>query len=44
MHTLETGDHVIVCDDVYDGTQTYLRKYSQKKYGLDVEFVDMTNI
>lgn len=44
VHTLKTGDHIIVCDDVYGGTQRYLRLFSQNNYGIDVEFVDMTNI
>ncbi len=44
MHTLKTGDHIIVCDDVYGGTQRYLRLFSQDMYGVQVEFVDMTYI
>ena len=42
MHTLKTGDHVVVCDDVYGGTQRYMRVYAQEKFGIKCDFVDMT--
>ena len=44
MHLIKSGEHVIVCDDVYGGTQRYLRLFSEAHYGIQVEFVDMTNI
>jgi cystathionine gamma-lyase len=44
MHLIKTGEHVIVCDDVYGGTQRYLRLFSEATYGVQVDFVDMTNI
>ena len=44
IHTLKTGDQMVVCDDVYGGTQRYLRLFSQNNHGIDVNFVDMTNI
>lgn len=42
FHTLKTGDHVIMCDDVYGGTNRYARMYSHEKYGINLDFVDMT--
>jgi cystathionine beta-lyase/cystathionine gamma-synthase len=36
MHIFKTGDHIIVCDDVYGGTQRYLRVFSEEKYGITV--------
>ena len=44
MHTLKSGDHVIVCDDVYGGTQRYLRVFSDLQYGVKADFVDLSNI
>lgn len=44
LHTLKTGDHIIVCDDVYGGTQRYMRVYAQDKFGVKADFVDMTNL
>ncbi len=35
---------MIVCDDVYGGTHQYLKEYSKENYGVDVEFIDLTNI
>jgi cystathionine gamma-lyase len=40
---LASGDHVIACDDVYGGTQRYMRQISQSRNGVDYTFVDMTN-
>jgi len=34
----------VACDDVYGGTQRYMRQISQTKNGVDYTFVDMTNI
>lgn len=44
MHLFKTGDHVIACDDVYGGTQRYLRMFSEAKHGINIEFVDMTEV
>ena len=38
------GDHVVACDDVYGGTQRYMRQVSQERNGVDYTFVDMTDI
>jgi len=37
------GDHVICCDDVYGGTQRYMRQISQQRNGVEFTFVDMTD-
>ena len=44
MHTLKSGDHIVVCDDVYGGTQRYMRLYARDKFGISVDFVDKTNV
>lgn len=44
LHILKTGDHVIACDDVYGGTQRYMRVYAQDKFGIHVDFADMTKL
>lgn len=40
---LKHGDHVICCDDVYGGTQRFMRKIAEDKGMLKFTFVDMTN-
>lgn len=44
FHLLNSGDHMIICDDVYGGTQRYLRNYSMKKHNIEVDFTDTTDI
>ncbi len=44
FHTLKTGDHAISVDDVYGGTQRYMKKFQEDKYGVNVDFVDMTDV
>jgi cystathionine beta-lyase/cystathionine gamma-synthase len=39
---LKPGDHVLVSDDVYGGTFRFFTKVFQH-YGIDVEFLDMSN-
>ncbi len=43
IQILNPGDHVIVCDDVYGGTGRLFRRLFVK-YGLEFDFVDMTNL
>lgn len=35
---------MVICDDVYGGTQRYLRLFSQDNFGVQIDFIDMTNI
>lgn len=35
---------MVICDDVYGGTQRYMRLYSENNYGIQADFVDMTNL
>ena len=44
FHTLKSGDHVIMSDDVYGGTNRYARLYGKAKFGIDLDFVDMTKV
>jgi cystathionine gamma-lyase len=43
MHTLKTGDHVVVGDDVYGGTFRIFDK-AFKKMGLEFTFVDTSDL
>jgi len=43
MHTLSTGDHVVACDDVYGGTNRYMRVFMQNHFGVKIDFVDLTD-
>jgi len=41
---LSSGDHVISCDDVYGGTQRYMRRIASEKHKIDFDFVDLTDL
>ena len=43
MALLKTGDHVIVTDDLYGGTQRLFRKVFEARYGIRFSFVDTAN-
>jgi cystathionine gamma-lyase len=40
MNLLTVGDHVLCIDDVYGGTQRYLRRILGERQGVEVSFVD----
>lgn len=44
LELLKPGDHVIVCDDVYGGTYRLFEKVRKRSAGLDVSFVDLTDL
>jgi len=44
MMLVKTGEHVIAVDDVYGGTQRYMRDIAKSRHGIDMEFIDMTDI
>jgi len=41
--TLEPGDHVLACDDVYGGTHRIMERVMRPK-GIDVSWVDLTDL
>lgn len=41
---LSSGDHILCVDDVYGGTQRYLRKILQDRQGIQVDFVDFGSL
>jgi len=43
LHTLQPGDHVVACDDVYGGTFRIFDKV-YRKYGIDFTYVDLSNL
>ena len=43
MHLLETGDHVLCCDDVYGGTFRLFDKVF-RNFGIELTFIDMTDL
>ncbi len=43
MFLLQSGDHVVACDDVYGGTFRLFRRVLEN-YGLEFTFVDMTDL
>lgn len=44
IHCLPNKSHIVCSDDVYGGTNRYLRMYAMEKFGYEVDFVDMTDI
>ncbi|WP_114833846.1 cystathionine gamma-synthase [Aquicella lusitana] len=44
LEILKPGDHVIVCDDVYGGTYRLFEKVRKRSAGLNVSFVDLTQV
>lgn len=44
INLLKSGDHVVCSDDVYGGTQRFLRRVSVPQHGLQVDLVDLTNL
>jgi cystathionine beta-lyase/cystathionine gamma-synthase len=43
IQTLNPGDRILVCDDVYGGTGRLFRKL-YAKYNLDFQFIDMSDL
>jgi len=43
MHTLKSGDHVVVCDDVYGGTFRIFDKVFTRM-GIEFTFVDLSDL
>uniref|UniRef100_A0A1I7TDZ0 cystathionine gamma-lyase n=1 Tax=Caenorhabditis tropicalis TaxID=1561998 RepID=A0A1I7TDZ0_9PELO len=44
INFLKTGDHIICSDDVYGGTQRYIRKFAVPHHGLQSDSIDLTDI
>jgi len=44
LEILQSGDHVIVCDDVYGGTYRLFENVRKRSAGLDFSFVDLNNV
>ena len=43
-HLLQSGDHILVIDDVYGGTGRFFREIAAKVYGMKVDFVDFEDL
>ena len=43
-HLLKHGDHVIIGDDVYGGTGRFFRECAEKVYGMEVTFLDTSDL
>lgn len=44
MNLLSSGDHVLCVDDVYGGTQRYLRRIVGERHGITINFVDFGDL
>lgn len=43
MQLLNQGDHVLCIDDVYGGTQRYLRRILSERQGIEVSMIDFND-
>lgn len=43
MQLLKSGDHVLCIDDVYGGTQRYLRKILSERQGIELSMMDFSD-
>lgn len=41
---LKSGEHIVCCDDVYGGTNRQINKILVPQFGIQVDFIDMTNV
>lgn len=41
---LKQGDHLLCIDDVYGGTQRYIRKVFEPQTGIDWDMIDFSNL
>lgn len=44
LSTLNQGDHILVIDDVYGGTQRYLNKVWYPQCKIDFDMIDMRDL
>lgn len=44
VHLLKSGDHILSVDDIYGGTGRYFRRIACPTYGMEVDFIDMTDL
>jgi len=44
LELLDSGAHVVAMDDLYDGTYRLLTRVRERSAGLDVTYVDMTDL
>ena len=42
--TFKTGDHIIVCDEIYGGTTNIVQNVLVPNYGLEIDFVNFSNL
>ncbi|EPB68234.1 putative cystathionine beta-lyase [Ancylostoma ceylanicum] len=44
INMLKAGDHIICSDDVYGGTQRFIRRVSVPQHSIQADFVDLTDL
>ncbi|KIH54960.1 cystathionine gamma-lyase domain protein [Ancylostoma duodenale] len=44
VNMLKAGDHIICSDDVYGGTQRFIRRVSVPQHSTQADFVDLTDL
>ena len=44
LSMLKQGDHLLCIDDVYGGTQRYLRKIFRPNYGIEFDMIDFSDL
>ncbi len=44
LDLLDSGDHVVACDDIYGGTFRLFERVRRRSAGLDFTFIDLSNL
>lgn len=44
LKLFKTGDHLLVCDDLYGGTYRLFNDIYTERYGIEVDYVDFRNL
>ena len=43
LHLLKSGDHLLVCQEVYGGAQKFINDVLVERYKVEVSYVDFTD-
>lgn len=43
-HLLKTGDHILLCDDVYGGIARFFKRIAEPIYGMESDYVDLDDL
>lgn len=44
FHLVGSKDHVIICENIYASIRRYTSLFSEERFGVEIDYVDMTDI